>query len=217
MSRPNFLLIVADGAFHSNGGELMFSDLGYSDIGSFGGEIKTPNLDALAQDGVRLSDCEYMPRTLLIEVHTAAACSPTRAMLMSGTDNHIAGVGVMSEQRGWDFDRWNKRGHEGYLSEFPFLSLRLIDSGQILMSPLFPNYLKTGDIIPFYLVNGISACEKTQIQPLGVSTSRLLSCQDVIITGHGNRNFTSRVASSRGFHLFILKMGFEWICTWLYL
>lgn len=50
-------------------------------------------------------------------VHTAAACSPTRAMLMSGTDNHISGVGVMSEQRGWDFDRWNKRGHEGYLSE----------------------------------------------------------------------------------------------------
>ena len=38
-------------------------------------------------------------------------------MLMSGTDNHIAGVGVMSEQRGWDLDRWNKRGHEGYLSE----------------------------------------------------------------------------------------------------
>jgi hypothetical protein len=39
-------------------------------------------------------------------------------MLLSGTDNHIAGVGVMSEQRGWDLERWNKRGHEGYLSEF---------------------------------------------------------------------------------------------------
>lgn len=39
-------------------------------------------------------------------------------MLLSGTDNHIAGVGVMSEQRGWDLERWNKRGHEGYLSNF---------------------------------------------------------------------------------------------------
>jgi hypothetical protein len=36
---------------------------------------------------------------------------------MSGTDNHIAGVGVMSEQRGWDLERWNKKGHEGYLSQ----------------------------------------------------------------------------------------------------
>lgn len=38
-------------------------------------------------------------------------------MLMSGTDNHLAGVGVMSEQRANDYERWNKRGHEGYLSE----------------------------------------------------------------------------------------------------
>jgi len=38
-------------------------------------------------------------------------------MLLSGTDNHIAGVGVMSEQRGWDLERWNKKGHEGYLSQ----------------------------------------------------------------------------------------------------
>lgn len=43
--RPNFLLIVAD-------------DLGYSDLGCFGSEIKTPNLDALAADGLRFSDCE---------------------------------------------------------------------------------------------------------------------------------------------------------------
>lgn len=43
--RPNFLLIVAD-------------DLGYSDIGCFGGEISTPNLDRLAGEGIRFSDCE---------------------------------------------------------------------------------------------------------------------------------------------------------------
>ncbi|MDP3492014.1 MAG: arylsulfatase [Hyphomonadaceae bacterium] len=87
--RPNFLVIVAD-------------DLGYSDIGAFGGEISTPNLDRLAYQGLRFTG-----------FHTAPTCSPTRAMLMSGTDNHRAGLGSMSElmspnQRG-------KPGHEGYL------------------------------------------------------------------------------------------------------
>ena len=61
--RPNFLLIVAD-------------DLGFSDVGAFGGEIKTPNLDSLAQSGIKFTD-----------FHAAAACSPTRSMLLSGTDN----------------------------------------------------------------------------------------------------------------------------------
>jgi arylsulfatase A-like enzyme len=67
--RPNFLIIVAD-------------DLGWSDVGCFGGEIQTPNLDKLAHDGgVRMTD-----------FHTASMCSPTRSMLLSGTDNHIAGM-----------------------------------------------------------------------------------------------------------------------------
>ena len=87
--RPNFLVIVAD-------------DLGYSDIGAFGGEIDTPNLDALAKKGVKLT-----------AFHTAPTCSPTRSMLLSGTDNHRAGLGSMAEltapnQRG-------KPGYEGYL------------------------------------------------------------------------------------------------------
>ncbi|KAL1891435.1 hypothetical protein Sste5346_007699 [Sporothrix stenoceras] len=71
--RPNFFLIVAD-------------DLGFSDVGAFGGEIHTPNLDALAasQAGVRLTN-----------FHTASMCSPTRSMLLSGTDNYIAGLGQM--------------------------------------------------------------------------------------------------------------------------
>lgn len=88
--RPNFLVIVAD-------------DLGFSDLGAFGGEIATPNLDALALSGLRLTGW-----------HTAPTCSPTRSMLLSGTDNHRAGLGTMAElvapnQKG-------KRGHEGYLS-----------------------------------------------------------------------------------------------------
>lgn len=72
-SAPNILLIVVD-------------DLGFSDLGAFGGEIETPNLDALALKGVRLTD-----------FHTAPTCSPTRAMLMTGLDNHIVGLGTMAE------------------------------------------------------------------------------------------------------------------------
>ena len=73
MTRPNFLVIVAD-------------DLGFSDIGAFGSEIETPNLDRLAHAGIRLTD-----------FHSAPACSPTRSMLLTGTDHHIAGIGTMLE------------------------------------------------------------------------------------------------------------------------
>lgn len=102
--RPNFLLIVAD-------------DLGFSDIASFGGEINTPNLTKLSENGLRFTD-----------FHAAAACSPSRAMIMTGTDHHIAGLGNLIEwtnlssqndptgnmstnvQRGMP-------GYEGYLNE----------------------------------------------------------------------------------------------------
>ena len=87
--RPNILVIVAD-------------DLGWSDLGAFGGEISTPNLDAIALGGLRLTG-----------FHTAPTCSPTRAMLLSGTDNHLAGLGTMAEMQAA-----NQRGrpnYEGYL------------------------------------------------------------------------------------------------------
>ncbi|KAF1966596.1 alkaline phosphatase-like protein [Bimuria novae-zelandiae CBS 107.79] len=90
--RPNFLVIVAD-------------DLGYSDIGCFGGEISTPNLDRLSHTGVRLSNS-----------HTTSACSPTRSMLMSGTYNHIAGLGEMVEHMAKDVDYASEPGYEGYLN-----------------------------------------------------------------------------------------------------
>jgi len=102
--RPNFLVIVAD-------------DLGYSDIGAFGGEIATPNLDRLALAGIRLAG-----------FHTAPTCSPTRSMLLSGTDNHIAGLGTMAEmirpnQKG-------KPGYEGYLrNDVATLAERLSGGG----------------------------------------------------------------------------------------
>jgi len=102
--RPNFLIILAD-------------DLGFSDIGPFGSEINTPNLDKLGKDSILFTD-----------FHAAAACSPSRAMIMTGTDHHIAGLGNLVEwtnisgqndpngtmstavQRGMP-------GYEGYLNE----------------------------------------------------------------------------------------------------
>jgi arylsulfatase A-like enzyme len=90
-SRPNILLIVAD-------------DLGWSDLGAFGGEIATPNLDKLALQGVRFTGW-----------HTAPTCSPTRAMLMSGVDNHEAGLGTMAEMLTPNEE--GKPGYEGYLND----------------------------------------------------------------------------------------------------
>lgn len=89
-SKPNLLLIVAD-------------DMGFSDAGCYGGEIRTPNLDALAARGLRATD-----------FHTAPSCSPTRSMMLTGTDNHIAGIGNMAEWAGPD--QKGKPGYEGHLN-----------------------------------------------------------------------------------------------------
>jgi len=90
-TRPNILLIVVD-------------DMGYSDIGPFGGEIRTPSLDSLAKSGIRFTD-----------FHTSVACSPTRSMLLSGTDNHLAGMGTQGEVT---FpNQIGKPGYEGHLND----------------------------------------------------------------------------------------------------
>ena len=89
--RPNFLIIMAD-------------DLGFSDISSYGGEISTPNLDELAGQGVKMTN-----------FHTGPTCSPTRAMLMSGTDSHVAGLGNMAESM-QPFQQ-GVPGYEGHLND----------------------------------------------------------------------------------------------------
>ncbi|MDF3835150.1 arylsulfatase [Cupriavidus basilensis] len=119
-ARPNIVMILAD-------------DLGYSDIGAMGGEIDTPNLDALAASG-----------RILTNYHTGATCSPTRAMLMSGTDHHLAGLGSMAEVNATAISTntapWGKQntynyehapdGYEGYLNErVPSLPQLLKDGG----------------------------------------------------------------------------------------
>lgn len=88
-ARPNVLIIVAD-------------DLGFSDIGAFGSsDIRTPHLDELASRSLRLANFHALP-----------TCAPTRAMLLTGVDNHIAGIGsqVISE------DQRGQPGYEGFLN-----------------------------------------------------------------------------------------------------
>ncbi len=81
--RPNIILIMGD-------------DMGISDLGCYGSEIDTPNLDALAEGGLRFT-----------QFYNTARCCPTRASLLSGLYPHQAGVGHMM----------NDRGHDGYRGE----------------------------------------------------------------------------------------------------
>lgn len=89
--RPNIVVILGD-------------DMGFSDIGAFGSEIRTPNLDALAKDGVRFTN-----------FYTHASSSPTRATLLSGVDTHVSGLGNMDE---WTApNQKGVPGYEGYLND----------------------------------------------------------------------------------------------------
>jgi arylsulfatase A-like enzyme len=107
--RPNIVVILGD-------------DMGFADMGSFGGEIRTPNLDSLARDGVRFTN-----------FYTHASCSPTRAMLLSGVDTHLNGLGNMDE---WTAP--NQRGavgYEGYLND------RVVTLPQLLKGAGYHTYM----------------------------------------------------------------------------
>ncbi|MHC4476309.1 MAG: sulfatase-like hydrolase/transferase, partial [Planctomycetota bacterium] len=81
--RPNIILIMAD-------------DMGFSDIGCYGGEIHTPNLDRLASGGLRFA-----------QFYNTARCCPTRASLLTGLYAHQAGVGHMTDDKGLEGYRGN--------------------------------------------------------------------------------------------------------------
>jgi len=84
--RPNIILIIAD-------------DLGFSDLGCYGGEIETPNLDYLASNGLRFT-----------QFYNTSRCCPSRASLLTGMYNHQAGIGEMTENR-------NLPGYQGHLGD----------------------------------------------------------------------------------------------------
>jgi len=88
--KPNILYIMAD-------------DLGFSDIHAFGGEIDTPNLDALVADG-----------RILTNHHAGTVSAITRSMLISGTDHHLIGEGTMGAPSD---ERRGLPGYEGYLND----------------------------------------------------------------------------------------------------
>lgn len=106
--RPNILLLIAD-------------DVGMAELGAFGGEIPTPNLDALAMEGVRLA-----------AFHTAPTCSPSRAMLFTGVSSHRAGFGNMAEEMAP-----NQQGRPGYRGE---LEARTVTLSSLLQDAGYRNY-----------------------------------------------------------------------------
>lgn len=84
--RPNIIIVLAD-------------DMGYSDIGAWGSETRTPNLDAMAKGGIRLT-----------QFYNASRCCPTRASLLTGLYQHQAGVGDMMNTRA-------EAAYQGYLNQ----------------------------------------------------------------------------------------------------
>lgn len=97
-TRPNIVLILAD-------------DMGFSDIGCYGSEIHTPNLDKLAADGVRFT-----------QMYNCARCCPSRASLLTGLSPHRAGVGHMVNDRGYP-------GYQGYLNDHCVTIAEVLRSG----------------------------------------------------------------------------------------
>jgi arylsulfatase len=106
---PNIVLILAD-------------DLGNADLGYNGSEIPTPNLDQLAAEGM-----------LLTNFHAGMSCSPTRAMLMSGVDSHLAGLGVMTGP-----SRPEHMGKPGYLG---YLNFRVASLADLLRDAGYNTYI----------------------------------------------------------------------------
>jgi len=107
--RPNIVIILAD-------------DMGFSDMGAFGSEIKTPNFDSLAKDGVRFTN-----------FYTHASCSPTRSMLLSGADTHLNGLGNMDE---WTAP--NQKGVPGYEG---YLNTQVVTLPQLLKDAGYHTYM----------------------------------------------------------------------------
>jgi arylsulfatase len=100
--KPNIVIILVD-------------DMGFSDIGCYGSEIPTPNLDRLAAGGVRFT-----------QFYNTARCCPTRASLLTGLYPHQAGVGHMTEDKG-------EPGYQGHLNE------RCVTIAEVLRRAISPS------------------------------------------------------------------------------
>ncbi|HEX7446058.1 MAG TPA: arylsulfatase [Pirellulales bacterium] len=103
-TRPNIVLIMSD-------------DMGFSDLGCYGGEIHTPNLDRLAGGGLRFT-----------QLYNTGRCCPTRASLLTGLYPHQAGIGHMMQDRGAD-------GYRGDLNQ------RCLTIAQVLKTAGYRTYM----------------------------------------------------------------------------
>ena len=107
--RPNIMLFLGD-------------DFGYSDIGAFGSEISTPNLDTLAKDG-----------KILTNYHTVPVCSPARVALLTGVDHHVGGIGSM-----YELIAQNQIGKPGYET---WINNRVVTVAELLKDAGYHTYL----------------------------------------------------------------------------
>ena len=106
-TKPNIVLILND-------------DMGYSDIGCYGGEVETPHLDRLAKGGVRFS-----------QFYNTARCSPSRASLLTGLHPHQTSIGVLTYNMG-------PEGYAGNLND------RCVTIPEVLKSSGYRSYLSAG-------------------------------------------------------------------------
>ncbi len=102
--RPNIIIMMAD-------------DMGYSDIGCYGGEVKTPTLNSLAENGVRFT-----------QFYNTGRCCPTRASLLTGLYPHQAGIGWMM----------NDQGLEGYRGD---LNKKCVTIAEVLRAAGYATYM----------------------------------------------------------------------------
>lgn len=109
--KVNILLIVAD-------------DLGFSDIGPFGGNIQTPVLNKLGKQSMLFSNFHVLP-----------TCSPTRSSLLTGNDNHVAGFGIMSEM---DYPALHRQQLPGYMA---YLSDQVVTIPELLRENNYHTYM----------------------------------------------------------------------------
>ncbi|MFP6670040.1 MAG: arylsulfatase [Pirellulaceae bacterium] len=121
--RPNIIVILAD-------------DMGYSDIGCYGGEIKTPALDSLAAGGLRFT-----------QFYNTARCCPTRACLLTGLYPHQAGVGHMM----------NDRKVEGYRGQ---LNRKCMTMAEVLKTAGYSTYMSGKWHVTPYLANNLTSPPK---------------------------------------------------------
>ena len=109
--KPNIIIIVAD-------------DLGFSDIAPFGGNIQTPVLDKLSKESLVFSNFHVLP-----------TCSPTRSCLLTGNDNHVAGLGIMSEM---DYPALHNQKLPGYSGG---LSTQVVTIPEVLRDNGYHTYM----------------------------------------------------------------------------